>query len=439
MSEAYKKFTAQDIATVPFNAHKQYSFTSASAASHKITYFNTSWTSESISLYSSASAVYGGDTKNVIKYNQIDHLFYKNFKRDIGNKFGNIHYLNQRRDLYEKANILSIPAGLYGFEVKPSTFLLENDGFTVVDDLNGNLIISGTNLDNYPTDIRSNLFRLDPIKSFKNIDLNTYEGYTNGTYYLDGKRRVNGISHYGSPDQGEFDDSYFLNPIKYNNVQFTTSSLGSSRCNFSHVALDSFRGANIISPDSEKFNFNKNEDFSISFWMKANSFSSNYDNNGNVVAPEIGQIINDGIVFHVDGDDAYVVVTGDPNTVSQGYIQTYDSLNSVSQEFDVNGNSNLGSPGEEHGEGKMIVVQPSSIGYLNSSGVTGPFSAMDIGVTSSNFNLMNTIDKIEFLSTIWGGYFSDLSHHPIIIVNELLDFSQATSVQVGSTTTTFAS
>ena len=128
----YKKFTAQDIATVPFNAHKQYSFTSASAASHKITYFNTSWTSESISLYSSASAVYGGDTKNIIKYNQIDHLFYKNFKGDIGNKFGNIHYLNQRRDLYEKANILSIPAGLYGFEVKPSTFLLENNGFTLV-------------------------------------------------------------------------------------------------------------------------------------------------------------------------------------------------------------------------------------------------------------------------------------------------------------------
>ena len=65
MGSVFKKFTAQDKAMVPFNAHKQYNFTSASAASNALTWFNTSWTSESISLYSSASAVYGGDIKNV--------------------------------------------------------------------------------------------------------------------------------------------------------------------------------------------------------------------------------------------------------------------------------------------------------------------------------------------------------------------------------------
>ena len=78
MAYVYKKFTAQDIAIIPFNAHKQYNFTSASAATNQVTHFNTSYTSESVSLYSSESAFYGGDTINVIKYNQIDHLFYKN-------------------------------------------------------------------------------------------------------------------------------------------------------------------------------------------------------------------------------------------------------------------------------------------------------------------------------------------------------------------------
>ena len=66
----YKKFTANDVAVIPFNAHKQYTFDSASAASNKVTYFDTRWTSESLDLYSSKSA----DTINTLKYNQLDHL-----------------------------------------------------------------------------------------------------------------------------------------------------------------------------------------------------------------------------------------------------------------------------------------------------------------------------------------------------------------------------
>ena len=56
MSEVYKKFTAQDKAVIPFNAHKQYDFGSSSAALNQLTYFQTRWTSESISIYSSASS-----------------------------------------------------------------------------------------------------------------------------------------------------------------------------------------------------------------------------------------------------------------------------------------------------------------------------------------------------------------------------------------------
>ena len=51
----YKKFSPLDYATVPFNAHKQYEFTSASAISNNITVFDTRWTSESISNYSGNS------------------------------------------------------------------------------------------------------------------------------------------------------------------------------------------------------------------------------------------------------------------------------------------------------------------------------------------------------------------------------------------------
>ena len=40
----FKKFTPQDYSIVPFNAFKQYNFTSASAASNSVRVFNTRFT-----------------------------------------------------------------------------------------------------------------------------------------------------------------------------------------------------------------------------------------------------------------------------------------------------------------------------------------------------------------------------------------------------------
>ena len=97
----YKKFTAQDKAIIPFNAHKQYKFQSSSAVLHNIRHDNTSYTSESISLYSSASSVYGGDSKNVVKYNQLDHLFYRDYITKAAIKKDFISYLENRRELYK--------------------------------------------------------------------------------------------------------------------------------------------------------------------------------------------------------------------------------------------------------------------------------------------------------------------------------------------------
>ena len=101
---AYKKFTAQDYAIVPFNAHTQYSYGSSSAASNRVTHYDTRWTSESISLYSSASTNPKGlfDPINTIKYHQIDHLFYKDFLTNHSNLFGDFHYQYHKRNLYEK-------------------------------------------------------------------------------------------------------------------------------------------------------------------------------------------------------------------------------------------------------------------------------------------------------------------------------------------------
>ena len=159
----FKKFTAQDQATVPFNANKNYTFdSSASIDLNGIKYFAAQWTSESVSLYSSASATYGGDTINLIKYYQIDHLFYRgrgpyeHQRRDITRRFGEFHYVNQKRTLYDRVNIISIPVGHYGHSIKKGTFKIEDTVKKVilVDDSKGNLIVKDTDVSNYNIDIK---------------------------------------------------------------------------------------------------------------------------------------------------------------------------------------------------------------------------------------------------------------------------------------------
>jgi hypothetical protein len=298
LSYIYKKIAPQDFAIVPFNAHKQYNFTSASAASNQIAHYNTSYTSESISQYSSASSAYGSDTINNIKYNQLDHLFYRDYIKKVGTKKDLIDFLDNRRDLYEKVNILSIPSGLYGFKIKKSSFYLSSSIYEITDDSKGNLILSGTNVSNYPNDVQENVFRLDPIKGFKKYDLRVFDGYakvTGGDYlenhpiitkkqYKQGTENPQAQTTYTTTTKfpkeyypQDEDDSYFFNKIHYNNITFNTSSLGSSGAynnKFSSINFNSSTGSFIKVNHNERFNFNTYQNFSISFYISASATGS---------------------------------------------------------------------------------------------------------------------------------------------------------------------
>ena len=438
---AYKKLTAQDTAVVPFNAHKQYDFDSASCSTNKIDHYNTQWTSESISLYTSTSAVYGGDVKNVLKYNQLDHLFYREFPHNHSNTLGSFHYLKQKRNLYEKANILSIPTGLYGYEVKPGSFYVKtSDGTEIVDDLHGNLLISGTfTSSDYPVDVRGNVFRLDPIKGFKDYDLGVYKDYAlkfinpqhpeagiKKVFYKRGEIKANSPTTYSTPDDiFEIDDSYFYNSFKYNRINFTplteselvdaqltpatlnvsvntvnkvtfaassitnilditptlkqgkkyritanitgitNNSAGFGEPFLDHIGIgntlfeakfnntnggthtvdhtfiatsngkiriyasqttaifdnmsvkeiksnpipsllfNSITGSNVVSEHNERYNFNRDDDFAVSFYMEPRVLS----NPAVLSSVNIGDNFQGGKVFHIDGDNAYVVHT----------------------------------------------------------------------------------------------------------------------------------
>ena len=103
MQSIYKKLTAQDIGQVPFNANKQYNIHSSSFASQSITNWESSdnytWSSASIESFSSGAkdGVYPSlDTEYSLKYFQLEHLFYKDFKLSLNEKLGHVHYLKQK-------------------------------------------------------------------------------------------------------------------------------------------------------------------------------------------------------------------------------------------------------------------------------------------------------------------------------------------------------
>jgi len=269
MSTVYKKFTPQDYAVVPFNAHKQYNFVSSSAYPNSINHYNTSWTASSNDQYNSDS----------IKYNQIDHLFYRNFKKinniSSGYKYfgqDDLNYLKHKRVLYEKANILSIPTGLYGAEIRPTSLYISSSTHEFKDDGYGNLILNSTDINDYETDIRSNVLNIGPVNGFKRYDLNVYDGYSvdgvDQYFYLDGVRRINTISSYSTPEGDEYDDSYFFNLLQYKNVNFSEQSLSSG--NFPCIDFDSDISPSIRIGHKGDFNFNPGDDFTISFWAKIN-------------------------------------------------------------------------------------------------------------------------------------------------------------------------
>ena len=337
LSYIYKKFSAQDFAIVPFNAHKQYNFTSASAASNQVIHYNTSYTSESISQYSSASSVYGGDSKNVIKYNQLDHLFYRDYTQKFGIKKDKIDYLDNRRDLYEVANIMSIPSGLYGFKIKKSSFYLSSSIYQVVDDLKGNLIISGTDVSQYPNDVQENVFRLDPIKGFKKYDLSTHEEdyveVVGGDYITDNFRIINknyfrkGLKkssiplNYSSEEKvpkeyykKDLDDSYFLNEIKYENITFVKTN------DFPSLNFNSIESSSIRVPHNKRLNFSTNQDFSISFYATPSATGSD----GNMLIAEKRYIIskNGTEKLITTGSEQQDVATISPQFPYEIYMQS---------------------------------------------------------------------------------------------------------------------
>ena len=289
MSTVFKKFSKSDVSITPFTAHKQSTFTPVSLIAAGGSFYSSSFPTvayKSGTGFEWAGSGSSDDPNNHKKYFQLDHLFYKNSKLDYGNKFSKIKYSTDHRVLYERVNILSLPYKTIGYKIKPGSFMISQSvtGEIIVDDSKGNLILTTfpfgehANASDYSkVDDKFRIFYLGPVKGYKYYNLGIE----------DGKEVVNIPSSYSK--KGQLDDSHLFNEIEYKNVTFETGSAGEhankagNNGTISFFSKIEFNGENstVISPHNSRLNFNSDDDFSITFRLRANDFALNHGINDN--------------------------------------------------------------------------------------------------------------------------------------------------------------
>ncbi len=249
MAGIFKRLSANDIKITSFEAHKQYN--TVNLASIGATTESLEWSGLAKDTFTTGSKL----------YYQIDKLYYRDYikKRAYRLELNDATYTTQERRLYQSASVLSLSQKTFGSEVQPETFELSGSKsslqFYFKDDGFGNLYDVNKGRDNFPNEDHRLLY-LGPTQAFKRanltIDYETGKEYVNSPF-LNGYTRT------------VYDDSYFLNEVEFNNVNFVISN----NSGFHNVKTNSLIGgvtSSIIIPHQPQFNFEANDDFTITFY-----------------------------------------------------------------------------------------------------------------------------------------------------------------------------
>ena len=319
MSTVFKKFSKSDISIVPFNAHKQSTFTSASLLDAGGNFYSSSF--PTISYRNGTGFDWAGsgsldDLNNHKKYFQLNHLFYKNSKSDYINKFSTIKYFDHYRVLYDKVNILSLPYKTIGYEVKKESFLLDQSSRNIKDDGKGNLydisygtISSTTNTTNFKSE-NFRIFYLGPQNGHKLYNLRLKNG----------EEIVNFESTYSN--DGKLDDSFLFNKIIYKDLNFSSKTLDGGN----YPVLD-FNGvsSNIKSPHNSRYNFNK-DNFAISFFVSNSVYNPNNNDKKYLISKSTTKTViqspNEITNTQITGSSQGIEVEAEPQFPFEIYYQS---------------------------------------------------------------------------------------------------------------------
>lgn len=196
-----------------------------------------------------------GTYKHVV-WQGINHLYY----RDPYNAYGSFEHPNKRytfKFLNTTASILSIPYMDHGERLRPGSIKISSGSVTLVDDGYGNL---------YDLDLENNFI------GFSRHNVIGFWGFNS---------EFRNFKYFSGTKSGNYSyDSYQIDtrnyPSEIHNITYKYGpSISGSECGMAaYFKNDGVNYSFIRTPNNDKYNFDANEDFTISFWINPSTQSS---------------------------------------------------------------------------------------------------------------------------------------------------------------------
>jgi len=249
----------EDFTVLPFDANKEFTILSATAEQLGYTVRQGLYYGRPLAL--SSSKTYPTNTDETYKYtiwNSLNHLYYKN-GYDFGKTFEGFNQDKTEKHLFITASLVSVPYLDMGQGIKPkSVKIVLNDGTVLQDDGNYNLYESYE----YSPD---ELEHLQAYWGFQDLYKYTKQGFTNTLTAVTQLQNGAKIPLYETA---------------YNNVQLETGipigPPGNTTGSGAGVAFNS-TDSYIITRNFDEINYELDDEFTISFWLKCPTSQSVVD------------------------------------------------------------------------------------------------------------------------------------------------------------------
>jgi hypothetical protein len=276
--EVFKKLDPSDYTVTPFEAHKKYTISDENATSNGLIvregqyisssfYAGDSWwdaETDNTTEPTSSDGVYQRAT-----WAQIYNLYYR-YPNDPGRSFGTHKPMGNERQISKRITVFAVSQSQYGESIQPGTVTINDystaSTITLKDDGFGNL---------YDTSVTTTNFA--PTSS-----LVSYSSFYNGFMeerFLNGKKRDKSPT---TPWE-VWDETPRFNDGNAYDTDFLTGKYGSAP-HFKGTTPSYFRV-----PHHSDYNFRVDQDFAISFWVKAQETQLDTATTSNVIMSKWGK------------------------------------------------------------------------------------------------------------------------------------------------------
>lgn len=239
----FKKLDSADYKVNPFEANKQFTFTSASAVEDGFLPLQGVYVNTLPKILIDNNETFPLNIDNSYQFNtyySIDHLFYK-YKNEPAKTFGPTNLNKVEKYLYQTASVFSIPQKRFGDGIKLDSFTWTNGSLTLNSDRHGNIFDINANsssfLEDFPMFSEGFNHYFDKSKiQYESHNLNIQPGVTT----RDGQKKPIGLSAF-------------------------------------------FSGSNYFQSDIEGY-YDRDHDYSIAFWIYPAKNSTPVESTGLIVA-----------------------------------------------------------------------------------------------------------------------------------------------------------